>query len=263
MSIIYCDKHDLRWDSDFKSECPHCESKGYLQTNAVPQAPVAATMDSAVSGESPRTAGTLGVGHADSLTGAAPSRSQLRRIAIQKGEPMPDFAAPGAMPDGTWIDELLRRLGEHHVVGDEELADCIRQLRAHAEALQAQVDRSATILRDNLALANSQARERRAERDGIIKSLRERYSAIEISNMAGLTRQRVHQILKEPPVEITKPDRLALIEENEQLQSRLSEAYAALVVAKDALYNAFEPDNQSKAYHTICATIAAAGEGKK
>ena len=259
MSIIYCDKHDLRWDSDFKSECPHCESKGYLQTNAVPQAPVAATMDSAVSGESPRTAGTLGVGHADSLTGAAPSRSQLRRIAIQKGEPMPDFAAPGAMPE--MPIGMMTTLTAYRP--NTAVLAYINKLRAHAEALQAQVDRSATILRDNLALANSQARERRAERDGIIKSLRERYSAIEISNMAGLTRQRVHQILKEPPVEITKPDRLALIEENEQLQSRLSEAYAALVVAKDALYNAFEPDNQSKAYHTICATIAAAGEGKK
>ena len=27
MSIIYCEKHDLRWDSDFKSECPACESE--------------------------------------------------------------------------------------------------------------------------------------------------------------------------------------------------------------------------------------------
>jgi len=27
MSIIYCDKHDLKWDSDFKSECPACENE--------------------------------------------------------------------------------------------------------------------------------------------------------------------------------------------------------------------------------------------
>lgn len=24
MSIIYCEKHDLRWDSDFLEECPQC-----------------------------------------------------------------------------------------------------------------------------------------------------------------------------------------------------------------------------------------------
>jgi hypothetical protein len=25
MSIIYCEKHDRRWDSDFLMECPGCE----------------------------------------------------------------------------------------------------------------------------------------------------------------------------------------------------------------------------------------------
>ncbi len=25
MSIIYCEKHDLRWDSDMQEECPRCE----------------------------------------------------------------------------------------------------------------------------------------------------------------------------------------------------------------------------------------------
>ncbi len=27
MSIIYCEKHDLRWDSDFLEECPQCENE--------------------------------------------------------------------------------------------------------------------------------------------------------------------------------------------------------------------------------------------
>lgn len=27
MSIIYCERHDLRWDSDYKSECPMCEAE--------------------------------------------------------------------------------------------------------------------------------------------------------------------------------------------------------------------------------------------
>ena len=27
MSIIYCEKHDRRWDSDFLMECPACENE--------------------------------------------------------------------------------------------------------------------------------------------------------------------------------------------------------------------------------------------
>lgn len=27
MSIIYCERHDLRWDSDYKTECPRCEDE--------------------------------------------------------------------------------------------------------------------------------------------------------------------------------------------------------------------------------------------
>ena len=30
MSIIYCEKHDIRWDSDFKEQCPQCESDPYI-----------------------------------------------------------------------------------------------------------------------------------------------------------------------------------------------------------------------------------------
>ena len=26
MSIIYCEKHDRKWDSDFKEDCPMCEN---------------------------------------------------------------------------------------------------------------------------------------------------------------------------------------------------------------------------------------------
>lgn len=26
MSIIYCEKHDRKWDSDFKSSCPVCDA---------------------------------------------------------------------------------------------------------------------------------------------------------------------------------------------------------------------------------------------
>lgn len=34
MSIIYCDKHDLKWDSDFKSECPACENMEWPECGA-------------------------------------------------------------------------------------------------------------------------------------------------------------------------------------------------------------------------------------
>lgn len=27
MSIMYCEKHDTKWDSDFLSECPVCENE--------------------------------------------------------------------------------------------------------------------------------------------------------------------------------------------------------------------------------------------
>lgn len=57
------------------------------------------------------------------------------------------------------------------------------------------------ILSDNMALANRTTRRAMDERNAIIRKLRERYSAIEVANMVGLTRQRVHQILNEAPVE--------------------------------------------------------------
>ena len=33
MSIIYCDEHCLKWDSDLKSECPFC-SEEWLECSA-------------------------------------------------------------------------------------------------------------------------------------------------------------------------------------------------------------------------------------
>ena len=31
MSIIYCEQHDLKWDSDRKDECPACENEPPLE----------------------------------------------------------------------------------------------------------------------------------------------------------------------------------------------------------------------------------------
>lgn len=56
------------------------------------------------------------------------------------------------------------------------------------------------ILSHNMALANATARGAMDERNSIIRKMRELYTAIEIAEMAGLTRQRVHQILNEAPI---------------------------------------------------------------
>ena len=36
MSIMYCEKHDTRWDSDKLEDCPLCENEGdyYVHRNA-------------------------------------------------------------------------------------------------------------------------------------------------------------------------------------------------------------------------------------
>lgn len=39
MSIIYCERHDLRWDSDFKGECPMCESEPTADEEIKPYGP--------------------------------------------------------------------------------------------------------------------------------------------------------------------------------------------------------------------------------
>ena len=33
MSIIYCERHDHSWDSDFLAECPACENEHHEETN--------------------------------------------------------------------------------------------------------------------------------------------------------------------------------------------------------------------------------------
>jgi hypothetical protein len=58
------------------------------------------------------------------------------------------------------------------------------------------------ILSHNMALANANTRHAKDERNTIIRKMRERYSAAEIADMAGLTRQRVHQILNEAPLPV-------------------------------------------------------------
>jgi len=65
------------------------------------------------------------------------------------------------------------------------------------EELRAALARAEEVLGDNLALANKNARAFQAERDSIIREMRKKYSAVEIADMVGLTRQRVHQILNE------------------------------------------------------------------
>lgn len=45
---------------------------------------------------------------------------------------------------------------------------------------------------------------------------------------------------------------------NAHLIAAAPELLAALELARDALYNGFEPDNQSAAYHKICTVIAKA-----
>lgn len=68
---------------------------------------------------------------------------------------------------------------------------------AHCKTLQAQLDAAYGILEHNMGIANKVARNMMNERNQIIRSLRKKFSAIEIAEQVGLTRQRVHQILSE------------------------------------------------------------------
>lgn len=72
---------------------------------------------------------------------------------------------------------------------------------ANCEKLQAQLNEAYAILSHNMKIANGNAKRARTERDHIIRKLREKHSCIEIAEQFGLTRQRVHQILNEPPIE--------------------------------------------------------------
>ena len=71
----------------------------------------------------------------------------------------------------------------------------------NCEKLQAQLDQAYEVLSHNMKVANNNTKRVRAERDQIIRKLREKHSCIEIAEQFGLTRQRVHQILNEAPVE--------------------------------------------------------------
>ena len=104
------------------------------------------------------------------------------------------------IPYGPWChaaaDEIERLRELLSIAQDRNAEHC-----AEVQRLQARVEESDAILRHNMALANATTRRSMDERNGIIRKLRERYSAMEIADMAGLTRQRVHQILNEAPVE--------------------------------------------------------------
>lgn len=82
----------------------------------------------------------------------------------------------------------------------EDFAKIIAALRGSHETgvdWKARAETAEGILGHNMALANATTRRTMTERDGIVRKLREKYSAIEIADMVGLTRQRVHQILNE------------------------------------------------------------------
>jgi hypothetical protein len=104
---------------------------------------------------------------------------------------------------------LIARNGADIHNGSKELREHADMVTAIASYLSSAVEtdwkhraeEAERILQDNMALANRTTRRTMDERNGIIRKLRERYSAIEIADMVGLTRQRVHQILNEAPVE--------------------------------------------------------------
>ena len=92
-------------------------------------------------------------------------------------------------------EDLLHRLDAHLTPPVETSIDW-----------KARAERAEEVLGHNMALANATTRRTMDERNAIIRKLREKYSAIEIADMVGLTRQRVHQILNEAPLtEETSP----------------------------------------------------------
>lgn len=63
MSIIYCERHDLRWDSDFTSECPMCEQEPEtVVSTAQPTVYEAAVAFLKLGGDPARLPRTLGIG---------------------------------------------------------------------------------------------------------------------------------------------------------------------------------------------------------
>lgn len=92
--------------------------------------------------------------------------------------------------DPSWGAEYFDKLDEAITLCrtlERELGEALRLKKAAQDALEY-----------NLGIANRTNRSIQAERDGMIRTLRASYSAIEIAKMVGLTRQRVHQILNEP-----------------------------------------------------------------
>lgn len=74
---------------------------------------------------------------------------------------------------------------------------CVGLLTDALAAAQKDAKAARDALEHNLGIANGTARKAQAERDDMIRTLRKSYSAIQIAEMVGLTRQRVHQILNE------------------------------------------------------------------
>lgn len=69
------------------------------------------------------------------------------------------------------------------------------------ERMRYERDDAIATLRESMALANRTTRSFKNERDQIIRKLREEFSCIQIAEKFGLTRQRVHQILNEAPID--------------------------------------------------------------
>lgn len=93
------------------------------------------------------------------------------------------------------------------------------------QELQRQLKEAREIMDHNLALANRTSRNVMNERNAIIRKMRETYSAIEIADMVGLTRQRVHQILNEAPVEsVEKTEAKLCLHSGESLATSFTSA---------------------------------------
>lgn len=106
-------------------------------------------------------------------------------------------------------DKLHKQLLEHAEVCCESaypVSDRVTVETSDRIDWKARAEAAEGILNHNMALANATTRKVMEERNAIIRKLRERYSAIEIAEQVGLTRQRVHQILNEAPITPVEPE---------------------------------------------------------
>lgn len=136
----------------------------------------------------------------------------------------PSFTGPAPLPEATRkATEANKSVATVHVVsvyrgGANEISEPILELTDEFERLidaapgkvfslytAPPADGGLDMVYGNLALANRTARHAMEERDSMICNLRKTYSAIEIADMVGLTRQRIHQILKETDSEKASP----------------------------------------------------------